>query len=178
MTRTTPPPTPGIRSQPPPAWLMRRLVNPAVRLLARSPLARWTGDLTLLTFTTRRTGRRLHIPVLAHRLGPDLLVFTDAGWAANFRAGRPVTLVRRTRRHRGWAVLSDDPGETATALRAALDKPTSPRRLGLAIEAAYRPTDADLATLRRMIRISIRPEPHANKPPAATPAAETGRTPP
>jgi hypothetical protein len=127
MTGTTPQGR-GIRSQPPPARLMRYLVNPVVRLVARSPLARWTGDLTLLDFTTRRTGRRLRIPVIAHRLGPSLLVFTDAGWAANFRESRPVTLTRHGHRRDGRAILSDDPGETAAALRAVLEKPTDPRR--------------------------------------------------
>jgi hypothetical protein len=152
-----PAPTPGIRSQPPPAWLMHRIVNPVVRLVARSPLARWTGDLTLLTFTTRRTGRRLQIPVLAHQLGPNLLVFTDAAWAANLRQARPVTLVRRGHRHHGEAILIDDPGDTATALRAVLQRSRSPRRLGLAIEPGYQPTDTDLTGLRQMIHISTTP---------------------
>jgi hypothetical protein len=154
MSGTTPPAR-GIRSQPPPARLMRHVINPVVRMVVRSPLARWTGDLTLLIFTTRRTGRRLQVPVLAHQLGPSLLVFTDAGWAANFRESRPVTLICRGRRHHGQAVLSDDPRETAAALRAVLQQPTNPRRLGLTIQPAYQPTDAELAALRRMIRISV-----------------------
>ena len=134
---------------------MRHLVNPVVRLVTRSPLARWTGDLTLLIFTTRRTDRLLRVPVLAHQLGPSLLVFTDAGWAANFREPRPLTVIRRGRRHQAQAVLNDDPMQTAAALRAVLHRPTNPRRLGLAIEPAYQPSDAELAALRQMIRIFV-----------------------
>ena len=155
MTDKTPTPAHGIRSQPPPAWLMRHIANPVVRLIALSPLARWTGSLTVLTFTTRRTGRQLRIPVLAHHLGPSLLVFTDAPWAANFGDPRPVTLIRRGQRHHGKASLSDDPRETSTALRAVLQQVATPRRLGLAIDPQYQPTDDDLAAMRRMIRISI-----------------------
>ncbi|MDT5026032.1 MAG: hypothetical protein QOE61_2458 [Micromonosporaceae bacterium] len=155
MTGKTPTPARGIRSQPPPAWLMRHIANPVVRLIARSPLARWTGSLTVLTFTTRRTERQLRIPVLAHQVGPSLLVFTDARWAANFRDQRPVTLIRRGRRHHGQASLSDDFRETSTALRAVLQQVATPRRLGLTIDKQYQPTDDDLAALRRMIRISI-----------------------
>lgn len=154
MTRPTRPER-GIRSQPLPAWLMRRLVNPVVRLVALSPLARWTGQLMILTFVTGRTGRRLHVPVLGHQLGPNLVVFTDAGWAANFRQPRPVTVSRGGRRRDGTAVRCDDPTETAAALRAVLELPTSPRRLGLSITPGYRPTDSELATVRQMLRISI-----------------------
>ena len=150
MSRAIPPQL-GIRSRPPPAPLMRHVVNPAVRMIIRSPLARWTGNLTLLIFTTRRTGRRL--PVLAHKLGPALVVFTDRGWAANFRETRPVILICHGHRRHGHAVLSDDPAETAAALRAVLQQPTNPRRLGFKMHPAYRPTDTELANLRRMIRI-------------------------
>ena len=57
---------------------MCRVVNPAVRLVARTPVARWTGALILLSFVTRRTARRLQIPVLIPQLGPNLVVFSDA----------------------------------------------------------------------------------------------------
>jgi hypothetical protein len=134
---------------------MRRVVNPVVRRVAVSPLAHSTGSLTLLTFTTRRTGRHLQIPVLAHQLDSSLLVFTDATWAANFRGGRAVTVTRRGHHHRGEARLSEDPRETAAALRAVLRQLPSPRRLGLAIDPQHQPTDDELAALRRMIRVFI-----------------------
>ena len=154
---TSPPPStrPAVRSQPPPALLMRRVVNPVARLVTRSPAARWTGDLALLEFTTGRTGRLLRIPVLIHHVGSQLLVFTDAGWAANFRSPRRVTLLHRGRRQHGWARLSADPAETATALRAALLRCRSPRRLGLSIDPGHQPTNADLSGLRQMIAIAI-----------------------
>ena len=93
--------------------------------------------------------------MLLHRLGPDPLVFTNAGWAANFLDTQPVTVIRRGRRHHGQAVLCDDLGSTAAALRAVLAQQSSPRRLGLVVAPTPQPTDADLATLRRMICVSI-----------------------
>lgn len=155
MTPATPPHRSGIRSQPPPAWLMRHVVNPIVRRVALSPLAHWTGSLTLLTFTTRRTVRHLQFPVLTHQIDSSLLVFTDATWAANFRGGHAITLIRRGHRYSGEAYLVEDPQETAAALRTALRQLPSPRRLGLIIDPQHQPTDDELATVRRMIRISI-----------------------
>jgi len=149
--------TAGIRTRRPPAALMRFLVNPVTRLVARTPWARRPGSLAVLTFTTRRTGRRRRIPVLVHRVGADTLVFTDATWAANFAGGRPLLLTRQGRTVPAIARLITNPAETAAGLRGALLEQGSPRRLGLVLDDGYRPSDAELAALRRMIRIETSP---------------------
>src|SRR5688500_9829353 len=113
MTATTA----GPRSTPPPRGLMRWVVNPVVRAIARSPAGRWTGELLVLEFTGRRTGRRRTVPVLGRRHDGVLYALTDATWALNFTGGAPVTITSRGRSRRGTGLLVTDPAETAGAVR-------------------------------------------------------------
>lgn len=142
----------GLRSRPVPRPLMRWLVNPLVRALVGSRAGRWTGPLLVLEMTGRRTGRSLRVPVLAHPHDGVLYVLTDAGWAANFRGGAPVTVVRHGRRVPGRGLLVEDPQEAAAALRAALAA-TGPRALGLVPAAGDPPSDDELNALRRAVSI-------------------------
>lgn len=133
---------------------MRYLVNPVVRLIARSPLDRWTGDLVVLRFTGHRSGCARSIPALAHPVGGRPHVFTDAPWAQNFRDGRAVVV--RTRGHSQpctGRLLPD--AEAVVALREVLRR-GSPRLLGLHLPAGAQPSDAELAALRRAIRLDPR----------------------
>lgn len=141
-----------VRSQPPPLWLMYRVVNPTARRIVASPLGRWTGPLLLLRFSGRRTGRRYEVPVIGHRLGESWHVFTDADWALNFDGGRALTVIGRGRQRATLGQLVDDPADTAAAMRRVLGKVPSPRRLGLRIDTGHDPTDDELAAVRRMIR--------------------------
>lgn len=142
-----------VRSQPPPLWLMRRIVNPAARRIVASPLGRWTGPLLLLRFTGRRTGRRYEVPVVGHHLGESWHVFTPAAWAFNFEGGRTVTVVGGGQQRHGLGHLVDDTTETAAAIRRVLGQISSPRRLGLHINPGHHPTDDELTAVRRMIRL-------------------------
>ncbi len=144
-----------VRSQPPPLWLMYRIVNPLARLVVASPLGRWTGPVLLLRFTGRRTGRRYDVPVVGHQLGKSVYVFTDAAWALNFAGGRAVTVVGGGRRRAATGLLVDDPAEAAAALRRVLGDVPRPRRLGLHIDAGHHPTDSELAAVRRMVRLTV-----------------------
>lgn len=156
MSDAAGPARPGIRSQPPPAWLLRHVVNPLTRSLLLSPLARWTGHLALLCFATRRTGRNVEIPVSIYEFDGSLVVFTGSPWAANFRGGRPVILIRRGRHLHGEGRLVEDPHETAVGLRTALGQVSSPTRLGLRLDTGYQPSNDELAKLRRMIRFTVK----------------------
>ena len=147
-----------VRSQPPPLWLMYRIVNPATRRLVASPLGRWTGPLLLLRFTGRRTGRRYEVPVVGHHLGESWHVFTDAAWALNFRGGRTVTVVGGGQQLQGLGYLVDDATETAAGMRLVLGQVPSPRRLGLHIDPSHRPSDDELTAVRRMIRLTTYPK--------------------
>lgn len=143
-----------MRSQPPPLWLMSRVVNPTARWIVASPLGRWTGPLLLLRFSGRRTGRRYEVPVIGHHLGESWHVFTDAAWALNFDGGRTLTVIGQGRQRTALGQLVDDPADTAAAMRHVLGSVPSPHRLGLHIDTGHDPTDDELAATRRMIRFS------------------------
>ncbi|MEE6175437.1 hypothetical protein [Mycobacterium sp. 050134] len=77
----------------PPSALMR-LVNPALRVLLRTPLAGPARkQLMVLDFTGRKTGRQFSIPVSAHLIDGDLYALTGAAWKQNFRDGAPARVV-------------------------------------------------------------------------------------
>lgn len=77
----------------PPSALMR-LVNPAMGLLLRSPLAGLArNQFMVLSFTGRKTGRPYSIPLSAHLIDGQLYALTGAGWKQNFRGAAPVQVV-------------------------------------------------------------------------------------
>lgn len=128
---------------------MRGVVNPVVlRLVSSSGRA---GQVLVLGFTGRRTGRGLSVPVMGHDVEGVLHVFTDAAWAANFRGGRAVTVTGRGRRLDGTGYLLC-PSEGAAVLRSVL-RETDPRHLGLHVLRGAIPTDAELAAVRHAVRI-------------------------
>lgn len=131
---------------------MRWLVNPVVRSIARSPAGRWTGDLLVLEFTGRRSGRRLSVPVLARRHGDALYALTDAPWALNFTGGAAVRVASRGRRWAATGVLVDDQAEAAAVLRTAITT-SGARHVGLSLPPGWTGTDAELCMLRRAVRL-------------------------
>jgi hypothetical protein len=135
---------------------MRRLVNPVVRTIARSPAARWTGELLLLEFTGRRTGRQLSVPVLGRRHGGALYALTDGTWAQNFSGGAPVRVTSRGRSRTTTGVLVTDPAEVAAVLRTAIAA-KGPRHVGLRLPPGWTGTDAELCSLRRAVRLDTDP---------------------
>jgi hypothetical protein len=134
---------------------MRRLVNPVVRTIARSPAGRWTGDLLLLEFTGRRSGRALAVPVLGRHHGGALYALTDAGWALNFAGGAPVQVTSRGRRRSGTGVLVTDRTEAAAVLRTAIAT-SGAGHVGLRLPPGWSGTDAELCALRRAVRLDTR----------------------
>jgi len=144
----------GVSDRHPPVLVVRYVANPVLRLALKSGLGARLHGLGLLTFTTRRTGRHLEIPVGVHRVPSEagLVVFSDAPWVANFAEPREVTIHVDGRRLTGTAGVSTDRAATAAALRAALAK-TTPSWLGLSIPDGYEPTDEELVARRRMVRI-------------------------
>jgi hypothetical protein len=148
--------TEGPRSATPPRGLMRRLVNPVVRTIARSPAGRWTGELLLLEYTGRRTGRKLAVPVLGRRHGDALYALTDATWALNFSGGAPVRVTSRGRRWTATGVLVTDQAEAAAVLRTAIAT-SGARNVGLRVPPDWTGTDGELCSLRRAVRLDTDP---------------------
>ena len=149
--------TDTVQAAHPPEALMRHVVNPVMRTLLRSPLARWTGPLVLLEVTGRRTGRSLRIPVMGHWVDGVLHVSTDGRWTANLRGGAPMSVVQHGRRWAARGIVLEDPRETVAVLRAALGS-SSPRSMGLTgIPAGHEITNAEWLRLRRVVRITADP---------------------
>lgn len=146
----------AVRSQPPPEWVMRHVVNPVVRVLLRFTLGRVTGRLSLLRFDGRRTGRSYAVPVVLHLVDDVPTVFTPGTWAVNFRgSGHRLTVVSGGRQRVALGVLVEDQKARGAAMRHAIAESGSPRKLGLAIDANHFATDAELCAVRSMIRIEF-----------------------
>jgi hypothetical protein len=109
--------------------------------------------MALLRFSGRRTGTAYAVPAGIYDYRGDQVVFTDAGWGLNFAGGSPLQLIRRGQTVAAHGHLVDDPAYVGPAIRAALDAGASTIMLGLAIDRGHRPTDAELAAVRRAVVI-------------------------
>ena len=129
------------------------VLNPMMRTLLRTPLARRMEQLALLEFDGRRTGRRFRVPVGWHEADGVPVVFTPAAWRANFQDGAAAVVHHRGRSACVTGTLVTDPTEVASALESVLATGTSPRTVGLDVPAGHRVTAADVAAVgRAMIR--------------------------
>ena len=142
--------TVGVRSVHPPARLMRWLVNPIVRTVAGTPVGRRMSGIVVLHFDGRLSGRHYSIPAVVHQIDGQMVVFTDARWAANFRGGWALDVRHDGTRYSTTAQLIEDAPTTAALLRRALET-KKPRALGLSIDGGYAPTDEELSSARHAI---------------------------
>lgn len=79
--------SPAITVAHPPKGMMR-VVNPALRLMLRTPFAGAARkQFMVLTVRGRKTGQQYAIPLSAHFIDNILYAMTDAGWKHNFRDG-------------------------------------------------------------------------------------------
>jgi hypothetical protein len=146
--------TAKVRSVPPPKAVLT-VVNPAVKVMSKTPLGRILGSVGVLRYTGRRSGRTLEVATGIHAIGNgEYGVFSSSPWRHNFHGGVPVE-VRISGKHRhGRAELIEDPAEIGRAFQIAMEH-ASLRTLGLVVEKGYRPTAADLGTTgRELIKIT------------------------
>ncbi len=146
----------SVRSAHPPPWVMRGLVNPLVRTVSRTPLGRRMNAIVVLNFDGRRSGRHYSVPAVTHDVVGEMVVFTDAGWAANFAGGRSVTIRHAGSTYPGTGLLIDDSPRAAKMIRDVLAH-KKPRALGLAIDSGHVPTDEELAEARSVIVLEHNP---------------------
>jgi hypothetical protein len=100
----------------PPVWLFRAL-NPLVRTLLRSPLARiLDGRLMLLTYRGRRSGREFTIPIGYFPWDDGVLSLSATRWWVNVRDAQPAQLLIRRQRQDATATVYDRPDEVAAHL--------------------------------------------------------------
>jgi F420H(2)-dependent quinone reductase len=126
---------------------MRHVINPVTKLLTRTPLGRRLPNVVVLRFVGRRSGTRYSVPVVAHDVDGAIVVFTDAGWAANFRAGIAVSVRRAGSTFTATGTRIEDPVQSAHLIRSAVTRDGA-RALGLAVAEGCVPTDDELNAAR------------------------------
>ena len=146
---------PKVRDAPPPSAVMR-VVNPLMRVVLRTPMARLIRPLALLTFDGHRTARRRQIVVGWHVLEGAPIVVTPATWRVNFTEARAATVRWRGRDSAWVGTLEADPVTVAAALDQLLRNGTSDRALALHVPPGHTITSADIVETRRVI-IRFRP---------------------
>jgi len=124
-----------------------KVMNPVTRqIVARGGAG---GQLVLLHYRGRRTGRDFDTPVGYHRIGGQVYVLTNSPWRHNFKGGVPVEVTIRGRRRPAFAVLDQDPERVTDLYEEVIDevgwKPAQ-RRLGLRINVGRQPTREELLT--------------------------------
>jgi len=132
----------------PPATVVAAL-NPIVRTLLRTPAGRFLGDLALIEFTGRNSGRRYKVPVGWHEVDGIAVVFTPAPWRANFMAGAEATVHHRGSSQQMIGTLVTDPGIVAASLQQVLDGGTPPRLVGLKVPTGHALSEGDIAGVHR-----------------------------
>ncbi|HZX56551.1 MAG TPA: hypothetical protein VFE86_17815 [Ilumatobacteraceae bacterium] len=135
----------------PPPKAALRVVNPLVRLVLRTPIARLVEPLALLEFDGRRTGRRRRIVVGWHFIDDQPLVVTPAKWRANFVGGGVATVRWKGNVAEFVGTLDTDPAVVAAAINALLNAGATPRSLALRIPAGHVMSAADVTATRRGI---------------------------
>ena len=142
----------SVAVKPPPKALIR-VLNPIMRVVLPTRLGRALRPLAILEMTGRRSGAPHRIPVGAHEVEGETVVFTDRPWRENVRGGADVVLSSGGQRRAAYAELIDDPAIVGPAL-APVAARIGPRRLGLAVAGDTTPTADDYAaTGKSMIRI-------------------------
>jgi hypothetical protein len=102
-----------------PFLAMNRTVNPALRMVLRSPAHRLaSGRFALITYTGRRSGREYTIPVLYRDKGDEVTIAVGwpdrkVWWRNLTGEGGPVRLVVRGEELRGHAVATREAGRDA-----------------------------------------------------------------
>lgn len=127
------------------------LVNPVIRTLLRSPLHHLvSGNITVLHFTGRKSGRALSTPLSYTRRGNTLWLLSSQNtrWWVNFRgADAPVEVELAGQRVAGTAHLLEGDSD---ALREGVDQfltmlPRDAKVYGIKLDGDKRPVPESLA---------------------------------
>lgn len=139
-----------VRDARPPAAVIR-ILNPLMRALLGSRLARRMRGFALLEFSGCRSGRSYRVPVGWHDAGGQAIVVTPASWRANFADGRSATVHHHGQVQSMTGTLVTDAVEVARAVQTLLDEGTAPRQLGLRMPNGHRITPSEISTANRAI---------------------------
>lgn len=77
-----------------PSPTVLRIINPVMKVLLKTPvLGPMRGQMMVVNFNGRKSGRRYSVPLSAHRIDDALYALTDAGWKVNFRDGASADIL-------------------------------------------------------------------------------------
>ncbi len=121
--------------------------NRCIGSLLRSPFHRFLGkNLTLFTYTGRKSGRRYSFPLGYFRAGQTVAIFAGNPWWKNFRDPAPVTLTIGGQPLAGTAQVVTRPGEANGWLLAYLRAlPSYAKFYDVTLDAEGRPDAAAVA---------------------------------
>jgi len=128
-------------------FLIRRVLNPFMTIVLKSPLhGLVSGNTMLITFTGRKSGNPYTTPVGYIRDGETVLCSTEANWWKNLRGGAKVVLRIRGRDYEGFAApISGDVPRIAEGLRKFLiQNPSWARFADVSLDEAGIPRSEDL----------------------------------
>jgi hypothetical protein len=141
----------------PPRALMK-VVNPVLTALLRSPWhGRLSGQLAILTFTGRRSGRRFSTPVGYTLAGDAILIPTESRWQRNLRGGARVSVRPRGEERAGTAeIISDEAALTEAYAVMLAANPRVGEIVGLTPGPDGKPTPESVADARRRGHVVVR----------------------
>jgi hypothetical protein len=146
---------PAVERRHPPDALMR-VANPVARwLIGRG---RAGGQLLMLHYRGRRTGRRYDVPAGYHLIDGAPSVLTNSGWRHNFAGGADSELTIHGKRRPAHASLIDGPDQVAAvydAMIGELGLRGAQRRLGIRINLDRPPTRTELRDAIQRCGLSI-----------------------
>ena len=125
-----------------------RAIIPFVSVILRSPLHRITsGNVLLLTFTGRRSGKRYTIPVGYTRDGDTLTIFSTRSWWKNL-GDATVSVLLEGHPRTGWAEPTDDHETVVAEVQRYVTRfgvRNAGTRIGLAFDPSHPPSHDELA---------------------------------
>lgn len=126
-----------------------RMINPFVSAILRSPLhGLMSNQVLLLTFTGRKTGKLVTIPVGYTPEGDTLILFSSYSWYKNLRGEHSVVVHLKGRGRTGRAEVTEEREavlEAAEHLVAEYGLKEASIRTGLALDIDPPPTKDELA---------------------------------
>lgn len=118
-----------------------KFLNQIMSLLLRLP-GPLSNQLTLLTFTGRKSGKTYTTPLGFTRQGDTVTLFTDHGWWKNLRDNPSVTLRLQGKKVKGNAEVIHDDKEKITQelLEFVRQRPNGARAYNVTLDASGQPT--------------------------------------
>ena len=126
---------------------MRSVINPAMIRLLRSSLHRtMSGNILLITFTGRKTGRLFTTPLSYMQEGDTVYCLTDGRWAENLVDGAAVTLrLRGEDVHGAATAYLREPARVAAVMMRFFERvPRDAKFYGVRLESSGKPDPGDV----------------------------------